>query len=128
MYDKFIGIPFEDNKADYDSADCFGIIRLFYKEVIGIEIFKHTGNSDNLRKVIMEYLKEAETNWTLEDTPKKFDVIAMAHDPRHPKIIQHFGIMVSDTEMLHTLKGLGSHIVNITEYQYYIKGIHRWRN
>ena len=127
MLSKYIGIPFVDRKASFRGADCFGLIRLFYMEQLGIKIYEHKSKYDNIKSVIMEYLHESETNWTSHKEPELYDVVAMAHDMNHPDIIQHFGIYIGNGKMLHTLQKVGSHIVNIRDYKYFIKGYHRWQ-
>lgn len=125
MLTNYINIPFVKNKDTLKGADCFGLVRLFYKEELGLEIFKHSADADKIKQVIFEYLNEAKTNWVNVETLEKFDVIAMAHDTNHPNIIQHFGIYIGNNKMLHTLKEIGSHIVDIRNYRYFIKNIHR---
>jgi len=125
LFDKYIGIPFVDNGDDFNKCDCFGIVRLFYKEELNISIFKHEGNQHSIKRAVLEFLQESRINWQVVQEPKLYDVIAMAHDPNHPKIIQHFGIYIGDGKMIHTLNKASSHIAKVDDYKYYIKSIHR---
>ena len=127
MLSNYIGIPFEDRADTLDSADCFGLVRLVYKQILNIKVFKPNSSAFNSRSVLREFLEETSRNWNEVKELKKFDVIAMAHDPKHPDIIQHFGIYIGNGKMLHTLKGVGSHVVNMSEYNYFIKGFYRWQ-
>jgi len=36
-YEKFIGVPFLEGGRDFDGADCYGLSRLFKKDVFNIE-------------------------------------------------------------------------------------------
>lgn len=127
LLSKYIGIPFED-KADTEfSADCFGLVRLIYKEKLSIGVFKPTSSAFNSRSVLREFLEESSRNWVKVEAPKLYDVVAMAHDPKHPNIIQHFGIYIGENRMIHTLKGVGSHVVSLEDYKYFIKGFYQWR-
>ena len=129
MLSSYIGVPFADREDTFKGADCFGLVRLFYREELGISLFKHTAKYDDIRKIVMEYLlQESSPHWVKNDKPQLHDVVVMARDPKHPKIIQHFGIMISSTKMLHTLDGVGSHISSIRQYKYCIKGFYRWLN
>jgi len=124
---KFIGIPFEDGEPSFYGANCITLIELAYKEHLNIEIPKIRVQSENTRRIFMEYLQQISENWEAVDEPKMFDIIAMARDIKHPKMIQHFGIYIGDGLMLHTLKNVNSHIVKIEEYEYFIKGYYRWQ-
>jgi len=125
LFDNYIGIPFKNRESSLDGCDCYGLVRLVYKDLLGIDVHKPNASAFESKDIEDEYLAETSLNWYETKEPKRFDVIAMAHDPKHPKIIQHFGIMLTDTKMIHTLKGVGSHIVNIKDYSYFIKGFYR---
>ena len=127
MFDNYIGIPFKDKGDTVDYADCFGLVRLIYKQILKIEVFKPDSSAFNSRSVLREFLEETSRNWVEVQNLEKYDVIAMAHDPKHPSMVQHFGIYIGNGKMIHTLKGIGSHVVNIHEYKYFIKGYYRWQ-
>ena len=124
---RYIGIPFQDKGCLIDGADCYGIIRLIYKEDLGIEIPLFNGSCYDSRGIFLDYIRQISEYWELVKEPKKYDVIAMAHDPQHPRVVQHFGIYMGDGIVLHTLENIGSHPTNIQELNYYIKGIYRWK-
>lgn len=113
--------------ATFEESDCFGLIRLLYKHEMKIEIKQPLASAYETRKVFKEFLQEIAENWQEVKDVQLFDVIGMAHDPNHPDLIQHYGIYLGNGKMLHTLENIGSHIVNIDEYKYYIKGFYRWR-
>jgi cell wall-associated NlpC family hydrolase len=121
----FIGIPFQNRASSFIGADCYGLVRLVYKEKLNIDVPQPISSAYASRHVEREYLKEISTNWYKVDIPQKYDVVAMAHDPMHPKIVQHFGIVIDETHMLHTLDNVGSHIVKILDYKHFIKGYYR---
>lgn len=127
MLDNYIGIPFK-NRADTEkSADCFGLVRLIYKQVLNIKVYKPNSSAFDSKSILKEFLEKVSKNWDEVQSLEKFDVVVMAHDPKHPDIIQHFGIYIGNGKMIHTLKGIGSHISNIHEYKYFIKGYYRWQ-
>lgn len=128
MFDRFVGIPFLNKGVAFDGCDCFGLVRLLYGVELGQEIPNPSyENAVDSKQIHSEYIKQIATNWKEVKELKKYDVIAMAHDARHPHIIQHFGIYLGNDKMLHTLRNVGSHIVDISQYQYYIKGFYRWQ-
>lgn len=124
MY-KFIGIPFKNRQASITGADCYGLVRLVYAEKLGVNIPQPISSAYASRMVEAEFLQEIASNWYEVFEPRPFDVVAMAHDGNHPKLIQHFGIVINDTQMLHTLDTVGSHIVRISDYKHFIKGYYR---
>lgn len=127
MFSNYIGIPFEDKADTTDSADCFGLVRLLYKDKLNIKVFKPDSSAFNSRSVLKEFLAETSRNWTKVESPKIYDVVAMAHDPRHPSIVQHFGIYIGNGKMIHTLEKVGSHVVSLEDYKYFIKGFYQWQ-
>ena len=128
MFDNYIGIPFKDRADTEKNSDCFGLVRLIYKQVLKIEVFKPNSSAFNSRSVLREFLEETSRNWDEVKELKKFDVIAMAHDPKLVSIVQHFGVYIGNGKMIHTLKGIGSHISNIHEYEYFIRGYYRHKD
>ena len=122
---KYVGIPFKDRESSFEFADCYGLVRLVYKHELGVNIPQPSSSAFASKGIMKEYLREISENWFSVDTPQPFDVVAMAHGPAHPRIIQHFGIVLNDTQLLHTLDKVGSHIVNISDYKHFIKGYYR---
>jgi len=122
----YIGIPFKNRGDSVTGTDCYGLVRLVYKEKLGITLHKATSSAFASRNIETEFLAETSSSWLKVPELEPFDVIAMAHDSRHPEVIQHFGIYLGDGKMLHTLKQIGSHIVKIDEYKHYIKGYYRY--
>ena len=44
---RFIGIPFRDGGRDRDGIDCWGVLRLVYGEVLGVELPAYDGVNAN---------------------------------------------------------------------------------
>lgn len=126
---KFIGIPFSDNEAqDFSGTNCYGLVRLFYKEHLNIEIPELKVQSQHSNRVWATYLNEIQGNWITVEEPELYDVVAMAQDVRHPRIVQHVGIYLGNGKILHTLNKIESHVVSIENVKHSIKGYHRWHN
>jgi len=127
MIDKYIGVPFEDRGESLNGADCYGIIRLIYRNELGIEIPSFHSSCHSTKAIFSDYIKQISQYWQLSKEPNLYDVIAMAHDPIHPRVVQHFGVYLGNGKMLHTLESIGTHIVNIDDMSYFIKGFYSWR-
>lgn len=126
-FEKYIGIPFEDRGQTMESADCYGLVRLIYQQELNTEIPSFDSSCADTRRIFSDYLKQISEYWDLIEDPQVFDVIAMAYDQEHPKLVQHFGIYIGNGMMLQTLNGIGSFIIRMSEYKQYVKGIYRWR-
>jgi len=126
---KFIGVPFSDQQNQgFSGANCYGLVKLFYREYLGIDIPELRVHSDHSNKVWATYLREINDNWKTVKEPKIYDVVAMAQDKKHPRIVQHVGIYLGNGKVLHTLSKINSHIVSLESVKHSIKGFHRWQS
>lgn len=124
---KYIGIPFIDRGQSFEGADCYGLVRLIYKEELSIILPEFLSSCKDSKRIWSDYLKQISEHWDLVKEPKLYDVIAMSYDPQHPKIVTHFGIYIGNGMMLHTLQGIGSFTCRLSEFSYSIKGMYRWK-
>jgi cell wall-associated NlpC family hydrolase len=126
--DNFIGIPYKDKGRTYKSCDCWGLVMLYYRDVLKTEIPDVSCTAESPRKSFASYLNQISKYWN-ECTPKKNCVVAMATNENHPKLVTHFGIMLDEKRLLHTYKKTQSHISSIDDIQIKntIKGFYEWR-
>jgi len=127
MIEQYIGIPFEDRGQSMDSADCYGLVRLIYSQELGIKIPEFHSSCTDTRRIWQDYIKQISEHWELVIDYQKYDVLAFAYDPQHPRIVQHFGIYLGDGMMLHTLQGIGSFTCKLSDFSYCLKGAYRWK-
>lgn len=130
MIDRYIGIPFEDKGRSFSSCDCYGLVKLYYKHELNIDIPETKITADKPRRIMINYLNEISKNWIEVDTPKKDCVVAMCMNEEHPKLVTHFAVMIDDKRLLHTLNKRMSHITTLShmEIKPFIKGFYRWHN
>lgn len=124
---KYVGIPFIDRGCSFEGADCYGLVRLVYKEELAIILPEFLSSCRDSKSIWRDYLKQISEHWELVDEPELYDVIAMTYDPQHPRIVTHFGLYIGNGMMLHSLQGIGSFTCKLTEFSYAIKGIYRWK-
>ena len=125
---QYIGIPFKDGEPSFGGANCITLVELFYREELGIEIEPIRVDHDHKRRAFMQYLTEISERWDALPEPELYCVVAMAHSPKHPDLVQHFGIYLGDGIILHTLQNVGSHIVRLSKMKPFIKGYYKWRS
>lgn len=129
--EKYIGIPFIDKGKDFNGCDCYGLLQLYYKEEMGIDVPDVIANSKQLRMAYVEYLKNVADHWEKIEEPEENCVVALQTDINNPKLVTHFGIIVKidgKLKMLHTFKNTASHLVELTNPAYTpkIKGFLKW--
>lgn len=124
---RFIGIPFRDGKNCYQGANCYGLAQLFYRDIMEIDIPDLHTHSDHSNRVWATYLKEISEHWDNVESPEFGDIVAMAQNVAHPRIVQHVGIYIGEGKVLHTLSNIGSHIVTLESVKHSVRGYHRWR-
>ena len=123
---KYIGIPFVDRQASFSGADCYGLLRLFYRGEFGRDIEDPLLSCEKCSKVFTQYLIEIRKHWKEIEQPMQWCGVAMANEPRLPGVVQHFGIYF-DNKILHTLKGVGSHIVQADKSFVNVKKYYEWQ-
>lgn len=114
---KYIGIPYKDAGDDENGLDCWGLVRLVYKNEFNIELpsFKQTRlDAYDIRSAIIDEYKQ--DGWTEIAEPSPGAVVLV----RVQGLPIHTGVMVDKTKFLNILPGANCVIADITDS--------RWRN
>lgn len=107
---RFVGIDFH-----HGSTDCYGLIRLFYREIFGIELTNYARPDnwwDNGYNLYMDYFERENFRIIDEDLQKNWkfgDIILMAIQSEVPC---HGAIYLGDGRILHHFYGRKSCIEN----------------
>lgn len=117
---EYIGIQFEE-------LNCYRLVQKIYQEKLSISLPDRFIDATASRSIFGQYIKDIGGLWERIDEPIPFCAVAMSHDENHPKVVQHFGIYIGDGMILHTLMGIGSHLVSINQYKYHIRGFYTWQ-
>lgn len=126
----YTGIPFKDKGRDFNGCDCYGLLMLYYKNELGIEISDTNITADQPRRIFASYLKEVSEHWIEIDKPEKHCGIAMCLNENHPKLVTHFAVMIDEKRVLHTINKCDSMIMPLDDIRIkpFIKGFYRWQH
>ena len=129
MINDFIGIPFVSKGRTFRGCDCYGLVKLYYKEVLNIELPETVITAEQPRRTFANYLNEISKNWTLT-VPSKNAVVAMAVNAEHPSLITHFAVMIDDKRFIDIRENRSSYLTSIDDEKIknQIKGFYKWQH
>jgi murein DD-endopeptidase len=102
---QFLGIPYKHLGRDWKGLDCYGLLKLYAKVILGIEL-KDWWYEEDFQKMGKNYIVENYVGIADRvEVPKKHDVILMYSDLT-VKIPNHVGILVEEpNKFIQALKG-----------------------
>ena len=129
MISKFIGIPFISKGRSFNGCDCYGLVKLYYKEILNIDIPETIITAEQPRRTFANYLNEISKNWTAT-TPAKNVVVAMSVNAEHPNLVTHFAVMIDDKRFIDTRENRSSYLTSIDDKKIknQIKGFYKWQH
>jgi hypothetical protein len=114
-YSKYIGLPYKDLGRKEDGIDCWGLVRLFYKNELQIDLPSYdtlytSGSSPEVPELLAKY-KES---WIHSTTgvPGDVCIFNIYGEP------SHVGIYVGDNKFLHAREGKDSVIDSLDSPQW----------
>jgi len=130
---KYIGIPFLDEGRTFEGCDCYGLIKLYFKHELKIELPEVLIHPDQSALAMMKFLNVVSEHFKRCDLPAEDYGIALKTDPIHPNMVTHFGVVVKyegKLQMLHTFRNIESHIVELDHlcYKNKIEGFYEWQS
>ena len=129
MISKFVGIPFVSKGRSFNGCDCYGLVKLYYKEILNIDIPETIITAEQPRRTFANYLNEISKNWTAT-TPAKNVVVAMSVNAEHPSLVTHFAVMIDDKRFIDTRENMSSYLTSIDDERIknQIKGFYKWQH
>jgi cell wall-associated NlpC family hydrolase len=108
---KYIGIPFKIHGRDFNGLDCYGLVRLFYKEEFGIELPLFLGYDNTVKS----YSEKIDVSRKLLDVVRidKPEVGSIGLF-RYKGFLSHVGVYVGNNMLLHILNKTDSICVRTT--------------
>ncbi|PHR17287.1 MAG: phage tail protein [Sphingopyxis sp.] len=125
MMDEYIGIPFVAEGRSRDGCDCWGLIRLIYRDHKGIVLPTYTGYGDPLARAATDLIEAGRVDWEKVTQPQPYDaVLFLVRGQPH-----HIGLVIRPGWMIHTARGKQSCIESYNRplWRSRIEGFYRVR-
>jgi cell wall-associated NlpC family hydrolase len=130
LFDRFVGIPYLDKGRSLVGLDCYGLVRLVFRELRGIELPSYVADyaTGADRTAIAHLIKGEIDAW---DEVRAGDEIAfdgvLIREAGFPR---HIGLVVTPGLMLHVERGETSRIERYRTgtFSHRIAGFYRYRN
>jgi sulfur carrier protein ThiS len=109
-FEKYIGIPYAEKGRDETGVDCWGLVRLVYKNELSIDLPSFSteyNTSDDAR--IEELFAQYKEGWQPTDSPEIGDVVIF----RMFGYESHIGVCIGDNKFLHVRESRDSVIESL---------------
>lgn len=124
----FIGIPYLNRGSSFQGCDCWGLVWLYYAEIMHQLIPRYDGYADAESPTMSDYISERWNQWqSIEPTNMEAgDVLAL----RVGRLPVHCGVYIGQGRMLHVMEGRMSCLerVNIGFWKNNIVRVGRWKS
>jgi len=105
-FNKYIGIPYKTGGREINGADCFGLVKLIFKDLKGIDLpdftdlvyDKDTWDEDNHILHHINNFKSGYGFFTVDPPYQQFDCLIFAES----RSADHIGVYIGDGKFLHT--------------------------
>ncbi|MGH9887417.1 MAG: C40 family peptidase [bacterium] len=122
----FIGIPYVSKGRSQAGCDCWGIVFLYYLEVLGIRLPEYAdGYSDSAEEEeVAKLVASGRRNWVEVSPPQAGDVVLL----RIFKDPVHVGVYLDGHRVLHVRKGTNACIQRLDDsfWRSRIEGFYRY--
>ena len=119
LYNKYIGLKYKNLGRDFDGVDCYGLLYLFYKNELNIELpdFYDLGYEKEWYKNCENHiLNNIGTKWIKVDKPYKvFDGLVFFLGTK--KVANHIALYIGKNKILHIYENITSRI-DVLDYNF----------
>ena len=124
---KYIGIPFVDGGRDESGADCWGLTKILYLDLFGVELPDYTVSAMDTLSVI-DSMERDKKLWHKIERPEIGSLVTMAIHPKHQHMTNHVGVYVGKGMFIHTQARTGCILTKLNDLAYSprITGFFRW--
>lgn len=107
----FIGIPFKDGGRDYNGCDCWGLVALYFRDVLGVELPDYAISAKEFEFIRTKMLSELEReDWLVLNAPRGNSIALMRLGDSLG--INHAAVLLPDGRLLQAYENTGSHCVS----------------
>lgn len=114
-FEKYIGIPYAEKGRDITGLDCYGLVRLIYKNEYKIDLpsfnAEYTADDNNRIQDLIAQYKEG---WESTDTPSAGDIVLF----RIMGVESHVGLVISPTHFIHVRENQDSAIESLSAHKW----------
>lgn len=100
---KILGKPWVNRAVSFDSLDCYGVVIMYYRHVLGIELPTVTGFKEG--DPIADCWENNINMWEQVDKPSTNGLLFTCYKGERP---MHVGIVISPTHVLHCRGNTGN--------------------
>jgi len=124
-FEKYIGIPYTEKGRDESGVDCYGLVRLIYKNELQIILPSFSAEytqTDTTR--IEELIAQYKEGWESTEQAQTGDLVVF----RIMGIESHIGLMINPTHFIHAREGKDSAIESIEAHKWHkrITGFYKY--
>lgn len=125
---RYIGLPYKHQGRTCEGLDCWGLIKLVYKEMLNTELWDigETYPEDWSWEGKDLFMENYQKQWERVQDPTAFDVVLINSSKG---IANHAGVMINDRTFIHCIKA-GVVVSRITDkiWKRRIAGYYRYKN
>ena len=105
---RYVGIPYKDQGREMEGLDCWGLVRLIYKQELGIDLPSYCDGYQSAEEVhgASRMVVEEKARWSQipdgEEEPGDVVVMKISGLP------MHVGVIIGYGKMIHVMKGCDS--------------------
>lgn len=112
----YVGVPFVEGGRDRRGLDCWGLVRLVFRDRLAIDLPLHDeiGPADHRRVTTQMQASIGSGAWQKVQGPRAYDVMVARRDP-HSRYPGHVGVMLDSGRVLHVWKGRDVHVSRLRE-------------
>ncbi len=122
----YVKIPYRFNGRDFDGVDCWGLVTLWFRHELGIELLDYKHDKKNSLEV-------SNSGVFAENAHKEFRPISDDQIQRHDAILMqnasytpnHIGVYLGGGKFLHSLDEYGTTVSKLSVWRSRICGFYR---
>ena len=113
---KSVGTPWISGGRDWSGWDCWGCVRLCYRECLGVDLPSYGEiSARDLARIARQMETAKDDGWRQIGTPRALDVVLMRSGRGGARVV-HVGVMVDANRLLHVEEAAATAVVPVTHF------------